>query len=100
TRFRPLRDAPRSDLIVAGRLASPGSLAAIDPAGQAIDQLGSLLARALDADVTRANRTQQGREQDRSRDHRSTKQNRHGTYGDGAFRRAGTITLVLVLSLY
>src|ERR1700758_91136 len=66
TRFGPLGDAAGGDLIVAGRLASPGSLAAIDAAGQAIDQPGTLLVRALDADVTGADRTQQGREQDRS----------------------------------
>src|SRR5205807_1149304 len=73
-----------------------GGMAAIDLAGQAIDQPRIVLAAALESLVTVADCTDQRREQDGCCDHRRADQRRHGRSGR---RASGNRTVAPDLAL-
>ena len=74
-------------------------MAFVDVAGEAIDQPRALLRRAFEPDIAAAERVDQRRQQNCSGDHRRADQCWHRTSGTGRLRCAGTITLVLTLTL-
>src|SRR5204863_4996436 len=82
---------------VARGLAAFRCEALVDAAGQAIDQPGAFLVRAVEPDIAGAERGDQCREQDRSRDHRGPDQDRHRCGGTRLIRRTRAISLVLTL---
>ena len=96
---RLLGDAADRHLGLAGGLAPHRGLTAIDAAGQAIDQPGAFVGRALDADIAGAERGDQCREQDRRCDHGRPDQDRDGADVDRPLRRTIAIELIVILSL-
>jgi len=97
--LRPRRDAAGRDLGFAGGLATRGRLTAVDAAGQAVDQPGTVLGRTFDSDIAVAERGHQGGEQDRRRNHRCADQYRHRAHQNRPVRSAGAIPQVFILSL-
>src|SRR4029453_2774668 len=84
---------------VAGRLAAVRGRALVDTAGKAVDQPGAFLVGCLEADIALADRADQRRQQDRSRDHRCADHDRHGVHGTRLIGGAWTIALVFTVPL-
>src|SRR6266702_3745688 len=94
-RLGPVTEAAGRDVRLAGGLAAPLGLAAIDAAGQAVDQPHVLVGRVFEADIAGGQPRDQRREQDRHRDHRSADIDGHRTQEHGPIRRAIAIELIV-----
>src|ERR1700726_691970 len=98
-RLWPRGDAAGRDVDVAGSLATRGRLAAVDAAGQAVDQPGRVLGWTFDPDIAVAERGDQGGEQDRRRNHGRADQYRHRAHKNRPVRCTGAIPQIFILSL-
>src|SRR5437899_2662614 len=94
-RLGPRADAASRDIRLAGGLAAPLGLAAIDAASQAVDQPHVLVGRVFEADIAGGQPRDQRREQDRDRDHRRADIDGHGAQEDCPIRRPATIELIV-----
>lgn len=93
--FGPVANAACCDIGFARGLAALLRLAAIDTAGETIDQPHVLVGRRLKPDIAGGQPRDQGRQQDRHRDHRRADVDGHGAQGHGPIRRATAIELVI-----
>src|SRR6201999_1693150 len=96
SRLRLRGDAAGCDVGVAGCAAARRRLAAIDVAGETVDQPGALLVRALEAEIARAERSDQGGQQDGGRNQDSADQDRQRADDDLTIGRTCTIPLKFV----
>src|SRR5581483_7297987 len=87
-RLGPITEAASRDIRLAGGLAAPLGLAAIDAASQAVDQPHVLVGRTFQTDIAGGQPRDQRREQDRHRDHRRTDIDGHGAQRHSPIRRA------------
>src|SRR4051812_35861273 len=97
-RLGPVANAAGGDIRLARGPAAPLSLAAIDAAGETIDQPHVPVGRPLEADIAGGQPRDQRRQQDRHRDHRRADIDWHGVQSDGPIRRAIAIELTLIVT--
>src|SRR4051812_24060248 len=93
--FGPVTNAACCDIGFARGSAALLRLAAIDVAGETIDQPHVLVGWRLKPDIAGGQPRDQCRQQDRHRDHRRADVNGHGAQGHGPIRRAIAIKLVI-----